>query len=323
MTVTNAPAWVNEVLAVPGGSAAATLSGDRILSASGESLGYVEAGVLRFGVPSDDASISFYKSLGGADFHGRAKVGYSMATLDTPVYADYLKLIRPNSAKALVAVIGGGDGRNAMPWLAETEFRIVVVDPIAEGLLRFRHRLENEHPEWLDRVLLIEGDARRLPLRASAFDAVQSIEALAYLNEDYAAGLKECRRLMGEGEHLLVADRDYEGALMLQLLYFDGIPGMLKQAGGHDMWDGAPGNLVRSRCFTREQLVEMAEGCGLHVLQQHGISSLSLLMSYLRAEGRLGGPEDEPLLPQVHDLLKRLGREGRMMRSHVLICRPV
>jgi hypothetical protein len=78
---------------------------------------------------------------------------------------------------------------------------------------------------------------------------------------------------------------------------------------------------VRSRAFTREQLVEIVERCGLHVLDQAGISSFSMIMSYLRGQGRLGGPEDEPLLPEVHAFLKRRGRDGRMMRSHVLICR--
>jgi hypothetical protein len=48
---------------------------------------------------------------------------------------------------------------------------------------------------------------------------------------------------------------------------------------------------------------------------------MSLVLSYLRGEGKLGGPADEPLLPEVHALLKELGRNGRMMRSHTLVCR--
>ncbi len=321
MTAWVEPLWVKDVLATPGGEAAATIAGDRILSGSGEAIGYIDSGVLRFGVRSDDPSIHWYQKVGGANFHDRSKVGYAMTTLDTPVYAGYTKLIRPSRSGALVADIGGGDGRNAMPWLNETDARIVVVDPIFDGLFRFRQRLEAEHPQWLDRVLLIEGDARRIPLRSGAFDAVQSIEALAYLNEDYAAGLKDCRRIMGDAGHLLVSDRDYEGGLMLQLLYFDGVAGMLKQAGNRDIWDGSAGNMVRSRCFTREELVAMAEECGLHVLEQHGISSLSLILSYLRGAGKLGGAEDEPHLPDVHKLLARLGDNGRMMRSNTLVCR--
>lgn len=315
------PLWAKDVLAAPGGEASASISGDRILSAAGESIGYVDSGVLRFGVRSDDPSIRWYQTVGGANFHDRSKVGYAMTTLDTPIYAGYTKLIRPSRVGALVADIGGGDGRNTMPWLHETDARIVVVDPIFDGLHRFRQRLEADHPQWLDRVLLIEGDARRVPLKGGAFDAVQSIEALAYLNEDYAAGLKECRRLMEASAHLLVSDRDYEGGLLLQLLYFDGIAGMLKQVGNRDLWDGSADNMVRSRCFTREELVDMAEGCGLHVLEQHGISSLSLILSYLRGVGKLGGAEDEPHLPEVHKLLAWLGDHGRMMRSHTLVCR--
>lgn len=321
MTAWVEPDWARDVLSVPGGAAPATIAGDRILTGAGEAIGYVDSGVLRFGVRSDDPSIRFYQKVGGANFHDRSKVGYAMTTLDTPVYADYLKLIRPAKGGALVADIGGGDGRNATPWLVETDARVVVVDPIFDGLYRFRQRLEADHPQWLDRVLLIEGDARRIPLQSGVFDAVQSIEALAYLNEDYAAGLKECRRILADAAHLLVSDRDHEGGLLLQLLYFDGVAGMLKQVGNRDLWDGAPDNMVRSRCFTREELVEMAEACGLHVLEQLGISSMSLILSYLRGVGKVGVAEDERLLPEVHALLKELGRNGRMMRSHTLVCR--
>lgn len=321
MTETAVPLWIKDVLAEPGGTAAAGISGNRILSKAGAEIGVVDQGILRFGVSANDPSIQFYQKVGGANFHDRSKVGYAMTTLDTPIYADYLKLIRPAKTGALVADIGGGDGRNAMPWLHETDARVVVVDPIFDGLYRFRKRLEAEHPHWLDRVLLIEGDARRLPLKSGIFDAVQSIEALAYLNDDYDAGMTECGRLMSESAHFLVSDRDYESGLLLQLLYFSGVAGMLKQAGNRDLWDGSPDNMVRSRCFTREELVEMAEACGLHVLEQHGISSLSLILSYLRGLGKLGGPEDEKHLPDVHKLLSELGGNGRMMRSHTLVCR--
>jgi len=321
MTEWAPPLWAKDVLAEPGGMAEASLSANRIFDHAGGQIGFVDHGILRFGVSADDPSIKFYQSVGGANFHDRSKVGYAMTTLDTPIYANYLKLIRPARAGALIADIGGGDGRNAMPWLAETDARVVVVDPIFDGLSRFRQRLEAEHPQWQDRVLLIEGDARRLPLKSDIFDAVQSIEALAYLNEEYAAGMRECRRLMEASAHFLVSDRDYEGGLLLQLLYFSGVEGLLKQVGNRDLWDGAPDNLVRSRCFTREELVEMAESCNLHVLEQHGISSLSLILSYLRGSGKLGGPADEKHLPKVHKLLEELGSNGRMMRSHTLVCR--
>jgi SAM-dependent methyltransferase len=312
--------WCNGILAEPGGSAPATVEGDSIM-AGGKRIGQVQSGILRFGVPEEDPSIEFYKAIGGANFHDRAKVGYAMTTLDTPVYHDYLKLIRPTRTQPILADIGGGDGRNAVPWLAETDARVVVIDPIVEGLLRFRARLESEHPQWLDRVLLVEADARRIPLRSGSCDAVQAVEALCFLNEDYEVGMRECRRLMSGGAHLLVAERDYESGLIVQLLYGEGVKGMLRHAKTNDFWDGPPDRQVRSRSFTREQLVENVERCGLHVLDQCGVSSFSMIMSYLRGQGRLGGPEDEPLLAQVHDLLKRLGRDGRMMRSHVLICR--
>src|SRR4051812_25103027 len=97
------PSWIKDVLAEPGGAAAAQVSGDRILSSTGRLIGRVDHGIVRFGADAGDPSIRFYQSLGGADFHGRSKVGYAMTTLETPVYARYLELIRPGHESVLVA----------------------------------------------------------------------------------------------------------------------------------------------------------------------------------------------------------------------------
>jgi ubiquinone/menaquinone biosynthesis C-methylase UbiE len=313
------PDWSGFVIAAPGGGQDARLSGRDILSGSGKSLGRVDEGILRFGVKANDPSIEFYKTAGGADFHARSKVGYAMTSLDTPVYHAYLDRIAPDTSDGIIVDIGGGDGRNAMPWLHKG-YRVILVDPIFDALLRFRRRLEADQAELLHRILLIEGDARQLPLLAGACRVAQSIEALAYLNEEYEFGIKECLRVMADDARLLIADRDYEGGLLMRLFYFGGIAGMLKYAGTRDIWDGSPDNLVRSRCFTVEEYRAMAESSGLEIVEESGISSMSLVLAHLRSLGKIG-PEEDAHLPQVHALLKELAGSGRMRRSHVLICR--
>jgi hypothetical protein len=147
---------------------------------------------------------------------------------------------------------------------------------------------------------------------------VQAIEALAYLNEGYERGLAECIRLMAEGGQLLVADRDYEGGLLTRLFYGGGIGAMLEQAGSRDIWDGNDCGIVRSRSFTADEFAAMMRDHGLRILSHAGISVLSLILGYERANCRLG-TEDEAHLTKARALLGELGRTGRMRRSHVII----
>src|SRR5262249_59788012 len=107
--------------------------------------------------------------------------------------------VRGENLDALILDVGGGDGRNAVPWLRWGFRRLVVVDPVRAALARLRARLAVDNPDWLDRVLLIEADARHLPLRERCAERVQAIEALAYLNEDYSSGLSEGIRLLAAG----------------------------------------------------------------------------------------------------------------------------
>jgi hypothetical protein len=119
----------------------------------------------------------------------------------------------------------------------------VVADAVAEALLRFRQRVAQYNPTWLDRLLLIEADVRFLPLLSGRAACVIAIETLCYLNEDYAVGLKECVRLISRSARILISERDYEGGFVLRLLYH-GLDGMLQLANNQSL-------LVRSRCFTQ------------------------------------------------------------------------
>ena len=81
-----------------------------------------------------------------------------MTTLDTPVHRAYLDRIRPDARPdAVIADIGGGDGRNAVPWLEAGFHRIIVVDPIASALMRLRQRIAASNPEWLPWLFVDRG----------------------------------------------------------------------------------------------------------------------------------------------------------------------
>jgi ubiquinone/menaquinone biosynthesis C-methylase UbiE len=312
------PRWAYEILMSPQTRSPLTEQQGRLIAPDGEVAGTIVEEIACFPIPTSDRSIEFYRDVGGARFHERAAMPYAMSALDTAVYHGYLAELRPHDPDAVIVDVGGGDGRNAMPWLQWGFRRVVVIDPVRAALCRLRARITAEDPDWLDRLLLIEADARQLPLRGRCAERVQAIEALAYLNEDYERGFAECIRLMAEDGRLLVADRDYEGGLLTRLFYGGGIAGMLEQAGSRDIWDGNDRGIVRSRSFTAEEFAAMMRHHGLQILSHTGISVLSLILGYERANGRLAA-EDEAYLTRARALLGELGRTGRMRRSHVII----
>jgi catechol 2,3-dioxygenase-like lactoylglutathione lyase family enzyme len=318
MTVAGMPHWAHEILVSPHTQLPLAEEQGRLVAPDGEVAATIVEGIVSFPLSRPDRSIDFYRDIGGSRFHERATIPYAMSTLDTEVYHSYLAETRPADLEAVIVDVGGGDGRNAVPWLDWGFRRVVVVDPVHAALSRLRARIATDNPDWLDRLLLIEADARQLPLLERCARHVQAIEALAYLNEEYGHGLAACVRLMAEDARLLVADRDYEGGLLTRLFYGGGVRGMVEQAETRDIWDGNERRTVRSRAFTAEEFAAMMRGHGLRILSQRGISALSLVLGHERVGGRLA-PEDETYLARVRTLLKELGRFGSMRRSHVII----
>ncbi|WP_243313783.1 class I SAM-dependent methyltransferase [Fundidesulfovibrio agrisoli] len=295
-----------------------TRDGRDFFGPDGSPVARLDRGVVRFGLPQDDASIDFFTSVGGTHFHERSQVPLAMTTLDTPVYHGYMARLREGAPQGAVVDVGGGDGRNTWPWLAWGHPRVVVVDPVFESLSRLRGRVAAHDPSWLERLLLVESDSRSLPLASGFADRLLSIEALAYLNEDYPLGLSECARVVKPGGKLLIADRDYEGGLVMQAFYFGGLKGLLNAAPTRDIWDGRPDFLVRNRSFTRSEFQDAITEQNLTVLFSGGISAMSLIISFLRSKG-LQEDAAPAELDALRELLAKLGEAGSFRRSHVII----
>ena len=310
------PEWAWEVLACPGGGPLRCEGS--ILWAADQPVGQIDKGILRFNAIHADPSTEYYRTIGGAHFHERAAVPYAMTALDTPVYHDYMRKLAPGDRDLLVVDVGGGDGRNALPWLQWGFKRVVLVDSTFAALSRFRNRILAQNRGWLERLVLIECDARTLPLTDNAADRVQAIESLYYLNDDYEQGLAQCRRVMRPQARLLLADRSYEGALLARLLYYGGVGAMLETARNREMWDGEDGHRVRTRCFSREEFHALVSAQGFEIIETGGISAFSLLLSFLSKLDRLG-PESEAQLPPIHQLLISLAHTGCCSRCHVVI----
>jgi SAM-dependent methyltransferase len=291
------PAWASQVLQTSGAPR-------------------VEDGVVRIPVRSEDESIAYYRKIGGAHFHERAAVAYAMSSLDTPLYHRYLRELELDPA-ATVVDVGGGDGRNALPWLERGQARVIVVDAAADALVRLRGRVAQEHPEWLDRLLLIEADARALPLADGCASCVLAIEVLCYLNEDYELGVAQCARLLAPQGRMLLSERDYDGAVLASLLY-GGIPAALRAAEAHSMWDGVEGSQVRTRSFTEAQLRDIVERTGLRIDSVHGIPLLSVVLGWMRGQALIGA-DDEQYLPAVRRLLEDRAANASVRRCNTIV----
>jgi SAM-dependent methyltransferase len=321
MSNSGLPSWSDGLLQCP-------LTGDRLCfyaglarNGSGLEVGRIEDGMLRVPIHSTNDGIRVYRAVGGAHFHERTDVAFAMSGLDTPVYHTLIQDLRPDSIDSPIIDVGAGDGRNAWPWLERGYRRIVLVDAAGEALLRFRSRVAERNPDWVDRLLLIEADARHLPLATGAAAVVQAIESLYYLNEDYQLGLSECTRVLASSGKLLVSERDYEGGLMLSLLY-RGVGGVLASADIRSVWDGPPQSLIRSRCFTEEELIALMQQQGLEVVSVKGTPILSLLLGWMRGAGLLKEGDSEHLA-EVRRLLDKLATSGAMRRCHVVIARKL
>ncbi len=293
------PGWAADILARPG---------------------VERAGVLEFAVPGADPSVAYYEQIGGAHFRERSAVPYALSTLDTPIYHSHLAGFMCDDRDAVIVDVGGGDGRNAPPWLERGFTRLVIVDPVSAALERFRGWIAADHPEWLDRVLLVRADARALPFRDGVAERVFAIESLYYLNEDEPLGVGECARILAPDGRFMIAERDWEGALLARLLYYGGVEGMLRVGHGRDMWDGLGPREVRSRVSTEAEVRGLLEGAGLVVEAVRGVSGLSLVLGFLRSVDRLG-PDPEACLPELHGLLLELAESGRFRRAHVGVAR--
>ena len=283
------------------------------VSADGSLAGHWRDHIADFGADANDNAIDWYASVGGTNFQERMEIPFTMSSLDTPVYRACLEELRPADPDALIVDVGGGDGRNTLPWLEMGYQRIICVDPIRQSLIRLRDRLDRNHPGWQERVLLMVADARHLPLRDGCADLVLAIETLCYLNRDFRQGVAECARTLTQGGRFLWIDRAWEGALFVRLLY-EGLPAMLDMLDRSVMKDGPPDQLVESRVFTLEEMTRTLEEAGLDARPIGGASILPVLMGAMRSATQ-GQSFDVSLQEPTRQLMLRLWKEGHAKRT--------
>lgn len=308
------PDWAFDVLRCPNTRAPVSLEGSVLRLGDGKEVGRWERGIVRFPIHDRGSNTKFYREIGGVHFHEHASRPFAMSSLDAHVYHAHLETFCRNDLHGPVVDIGGGDGRNAEFFLARGYKRIIVVDVAVEALLRFRNRVAEHDPESLDRLLLIEADARNLPLGDSCATNVIAIEALSFLNEDYETGLADAARILASNGILVISEHDYEGGLAMKCFYH-GLGAMIETSISRELWHGPAEHM---KMFTEEELLVFVRRCGLDVKATQGISIFSMILAWMQARSLLSD-RDVKQLPAVRKMLADLGREGHMRRCHVII----
>lgn len=288
-----------------------------IVAESARERALTDAGVLWMQAAAADTNVARYRALGGAHFFERANVPFAMSALDTPIYHAFMREFTP-PAGSIVFDIGGGDGRNAWPWL-QRGYRVVVVDAAGEALLRLRARIASHDSAWLERAAFVEADVRELPFISGTASIVLAVESLYYLNEDYERGLDECLRMLAPAGTLILSERDYEGGLVGQLLY-RGLEQMLLASQTRSIWDGLGEEPMRTRAFTEAELKDLLAARNATVVRSAGTPLLSLLIGWLRGRGEIAA-ELEHTLPALRRLLETLSSNGHLRRCHLIAVR--
>jgi SAM-dependent methyltransferase len=110
-------------------------------------------------------------------------------------------LSRYLAPRSRVLDVGGGPGVYA-EWLADRGHEVLLLDPIPVHLDEARRRA-GDPPAFS----VLEGDARRLPLEDTSFDAVLLLGPIYHLGErhDRLVALAEARRVSRRGGLVLVA----------------------------------------------------------------------------------------------------------------------
>lgn len=105
--------------------------------------------------------------------------------------------------RVLDAGSGFGMVSNLMAaWGARHVLALELFPPMAET---HRRVLAAHFPELVERISIVEGDVKRVPVRPGSVDLLLSIEAISHYH-DVDAFLDECARVVRPGGHLLISD---------------------------------------------------------------------------------------------------------------------
>jgi ubiquinone/menaquinone biosynthesis C-methylase UbiE len=202
-------------------------------------------------------------------FHAVA-LPYELVTRHPVWEHDCARLVRELPPEChLVVDVGCGPG-NSATYTRDAVRSVVAIDAAAAMLQRARRRDA--------RLVLVRGDAARLPLRSGAVDAV-TFHSVLYLLPDRAAVLREAARVLRPGGRAIFLEpRDADGVTRKGLVRALGRPGWAVTA---LLWRTVSWWYGR---LAPDELRSVIEGAGLRILKlDEALGGLGMLAVAERA----------------------------------------
>lgn len=101
-------------------------------------------------------------------------------------------------------------------------------------------------------------------------------------------------------------------------LLYSGVKQMLEVGNTGYMIDGFGRDMLRSRCFTEQELLDVLQSNGLKPIRCEGTPVISILLGYLRGQGKI--PEtDIVFFEEVIEFFKKYSSIAEHRRTHIVI----
>ena len=199
----------------------------------------------------------FYDRSGGTSLLERSKNPESTSYYETKAYYKYLKeTFSSIDKKAIILDLGCGDGRNTNFLVSQGYRRIVAIDIVPQGIIRYKNTISRTDQS---KILFINSDILNPPLGNNTLDAVLAIEVMCYLGKNYESGLDIIRDLLKPHGFLFCSEATLEGALLYELVSHN-----IKEF--IETWEdkmklerGAKNSFIRSRVFEPGEIDEILE----------------------------------------------------------------
>lgn len=206
---------------------------------------------------------------GDIDYISRSSDPHSTTARETIHYLRHLQDILDSlKKKSLILDLGCGDGRFTELFLSSDVGIVVAMDLGINNLKRLSGRLGEDDRA---RVLLVQADALRLPIRRASLDAVFAIGVLNAMGNDLAPVCSQIGDRLASGGILVSSDPTLEGALLYALVRHD-FDEFLQVARTHTKtidYDGERSK--RYPVFEHEELLQLLEQSGFVVEDVRGI----------------------------------------------------
>jgi len=213
---------------------------------------------------------------GNIDYTSRLADPYSTTGRETPYYCAFLERVVETLGQGSVSLdLGCGDGRFTKHLLALGLDRIFAVDLDLSNLQRLSSRLTEEERQ---RTVLLQADARRVPLAPASLDAVFAMGVLNVLVDQIEPVCRHlCALLKPEGT-LVNSDPTLEGSLLYALVRHD-FEEFLEVARTHTKTVDYDGDRSRRYAvFEQGKMESVLSSCGFDLHETRGIPVLPSLI---------------------------------------------